>query len=255
MKQTYEDICIGITGHEMLITGVAMFKQYHNRGQQWHEEKRNGRNSERVYPSFPSRTFPNHYTIVTGLYPESHGIVDNNVYDAKLSDTIESMKNTRKNGFGMFINVMAAEQRASSGQDVPTISQACTTEFSIILALFILGLQPDITLPYNKDLPFRNRFDMIVNWLLLPQKLRPGLITAYIDEPDSAGHYQMDDTDIKSKLSQIDNRLWYLLERLRNVDILRCVNLAIVSDHDSVEWFQNIAKKNGYGSKSEECVI
>uniref|UniRef100_A0A0K0DJE2 ENPP3 n=1 Tax=Angiostrongylus cantonensis TaxID=6313 RepID=A0A0K0DJE2_ANGCA len=58
-----------------------------------------GAMAERVYPSFPSRTFPNHYTMVTGLYPESHGIVDNSVYDPSLSDIMENMKNTQKQGY------------------------------------------------------------------------------------------------------------------------------------------------------------
>ena len=34
-----------------------------------------------MIPSFPTKTFPNHYTIATGLYPEHHGIVENNVWD------------------------------------------------------------------------------------------------------------------------------------------------------------------------------
>lgn len=52
-----------------------------------------------MYPSFPSKTFPNHYTIATGLYPESHGIVDNYVYDPDISPTMENMKTTNYTGF------------------------------------------------------------------------------------------------------------------------------------------------------------
>ncbi|PIO65002.1 hypothetical protein TELCIR_13350 [Teladorsagia circumcincta] len=93
-----------------------------------------GATAERVFPPFPSRTFPSHYTMVTGLYPESHGIVDNNVYDPQLSDELESMKRTEREGF-------------YKGDPVRELRFA--------------GLRPDISPPYNKDLPFRNRFDMV----------------------------------------------------------------------------------------------
>ena len=36
-------------------------------------------------PSFPSKTFPNHYALVTGLRPDRNGIVDNNMYDVAIT--------------------------------------------------------------------------------------------------------------------------------------------------------------------------
>ena len=41
----------------------------------------NGVNSESFIPVFPSKTFPNHLSIVTGSYPENHGILSNDMYD------------------------------------------------------------------------------------------------------------------------------------------------------------------------------
>lgn len=52
-----------------------------------------------MFPSYPSKTFPNHYTIATGLYPESHGIVDNLIYDPEISDKLEDLKNTNFSQF------------------------------------------------------------------------------------------------------------------------------------------------------------
>lgn len=54
-----------------------------------------GASAEYMFPSFPSKTFPNHYTIATGLYPESHGIVDNAIFDPKISPVLEDMKLTK----------------------------------------------------------------------------------------------------------------------------------------------------------------
>jgi hypothetical protein len=58
-----------------------------------------GARAKFVFPSYPSKTFPNHYTIATGLYPEAHGIVDNGVYDPKISPVLEDMKKTKFSQF------------------------------------------------------------------------------------------------------------------------------------------------------------
>lgn len=58
-----------------------------------------GVKADKVYPSYPSKTFPNHYSIVTGLWPESHGITDNSVFDPTISPVLESMKSTKYEKF------------------------------------------------------------------------------------------------------------------------------------------------------------
>ncbi|VDM53166.1 unnamed protein product [Angiostrongylus costaricensis] len=135
---------------------------------------------------------------------------------------MESMKTTKKQGFFLGDPIWNAYKR-HGGRTACLFWPGCAYNIS--------GSKPDINIPYNKSLPFRKRFDMIVDWLLLPQPHRPGLITAYIDQPDSAGHYEVNDKDIESALSEVDDHLWYLIKRLRNENLLRCVNLAIVSDH------------------------
>ncbi|KAK6020528.1 hypothetical protein OSTOST_13816, partial [Ostertagia ostertagi] len=89
--------------------------------------------------------------MVTGLYPESHGIVDNNVYDSQLSDELESMKRTEREGFYKGDPIWNIYKR-HGGRTACLFWPGC--------AFNISGLRPDISPPYNKDLPFRNRFDM-----------------------------------------------------------------------------------------------
>ncbi|KAK6042748.1 hypothetical protein COOONC_19747 [Cooperia oncophora] len=72
---------------------------------------------------------------------------------------------------------------------------------------------------------------MVLDWLLQPKTSRPGLITAYLDQPDSAGHYQVDERDIRDQVAQLDDRLQYLIKRLDAEGLLPCINLVIVSDH------------------------
>ncbi|EPB79418.1 type I phosphodiesterase / nucleotide pyrophosphatase [Ancylostoma ceylanicum] len=200
-----------------------------------------GATAERVYPPFPSRTFPSHYTMVTGLYPESHGIVDNNIFDPSISDKMESMKRGNVDAFYLgdpVRNKTFSRQGTLGFQDIITLRSSIT------------GLRPDISPPYNKDLPFRNRFDMIVDWLLMPPETCPGLITAYLDQPDSAGHYQIDDKDIEFQLAILDTNLRYLMDRLDDKGLLGCINLVIVSDHgmqktNNTHYFSNIIKDPG----------
>ncbi|KIH49328.1 hypothetical protein ANCDUO_20597, partial [Ancylostoma duodenale] len=90
----------------------------------------------------------------------------------------------------------------------------------------------------------------IVDWLLRPSETRPGLITAYLDQPDSAGHYQIDDKDIESQLAILDTNLRYLFDRLDDEGLLGCINLVIVSDHgmqktNNTHYFSNIIKEPG----------
>lgn len=93
------------------------------------------------------------------------------------------------------------------------------------------GYAPDVAPAYNQELPFRNRIDTVVEWLKLPVDERPGLITAYLHEPDNAGHYQVDEEDVDEKLAEIDENLDYLMSRLSEEKLLECINFAILSDH------------------------
>ncbi|KAK5973882.1 hypothetical protein GCK32_000534 [Trichostrongylus colubriformis] len=178
-----------------------------------------GATAERVHPPFPSRTIPSHYTTVTGLYPESHGIVDNVAYDPQISDEMENMKRTPKEGFYKGDPIWNTYKR-HGGRTACLFWPGCAYNIS--------GLSPDISPPYNKSLPFRHRFDMIMEWLLQPESRRPGLITAYLDQPDSAGHFF---ADVSKQLVQLDDDLRYLIRRLDAEELLPCINLVLVSDH------------------------
>ncbi|KAK5985288.1 hypothetical protein GCK32_011563 [Trichostrongylus colubriformis] len=92
----------------------------------------------------------------------------------------------------------------------------------------ISGSRPDMSPKYRKGIPFRDRFDTILEWLLLPGTSRPGLITAYLDQPDTAGHFH---ADVGNELAQLDDDLRYLIQRLDAEDLLPCINLVLVSDH------------------------
>jgi ectonucleotide pyrophosphatase/phosphodiesterase family protein 1/3 len=130
---------------------------------------------------FPTKTFPNHYSIVTGLYPESHGIVHNRFYDPILNDTFSiggnSSDDPRWWNEGEPIWVTAKKQQVKTatffwpGSDVE-----------------IRKMRPDYWHRYNSSVPWSDRVKAVLEWLDLPDSKRPSFIAMYVEEPDHTGH-------------------------------------------------------------------
>ncbi|XP_036031680.1 ectonucleotide pyrophosphatase/phosphodiesterase family member 1-like, partial [Onychomys torridus] len=131
-------------------------------------------------PVYPTKTFPNHYSIVTGLYPESHGIIDNKMYDPKMNASFSLKSKEKFNPLwykGQPIWVTANHQQAKSG-----------TYFWPGSDVKIDGILPDIYKVYNGSVPFEDRILAVLRWLQLPSSERPHFYTLYLEEPDSSGH-------------------------------------------------------------------
>ncbi|XP_054474518.1 ectonucleotide pyrophosphatase/phosphodiesterase family member 1 [Anoplopoma fimbria] len=179
-------------------------------------------------PVYPTKTFPNHYTIVTGLYPESHGIVDNKMYDVT-QNTFFSLKTEEKfnpkwyQGEPVWITAMHQKLKAGTffwpGSDVR-----------------INGTFPDLYKTYDKSIAFEQRVSTLFEWLSLPQGERPDLYTLYLSEPDSAGHrYGPASSQVLQALINVDNIMGMLMDGLTQRGLNHCVNIIIVSDHGMEE--------------------
>ncbi|KAI6189792.1 Ectonucleotide pyrophosphatase/phosphodiesterase C27A7.1 [Aphelenchoides bicaudatus] len=181
-----------------------------------------GARAKYMYPSYPSKTFPNHYTIATGLYPETHGIVDNYVYDPKVSSKIEDVRKSKKSGY-------------FEGEPIwSTVVKQSRKMFCLMwpgCSFNITGFNPTVDIPYNKDLPYSSRVEMLIDWLKLPAEKRPSLIMAYFDQPDTVGHFHKTDAEVNLELSYIESVLNYLLTTLKKNELLDCINVVILSDH------------------------
>jgi predicted AlkP superfamily pyrophosphatase or phosphodiesterase len=128
-------------------------------------------------PSYPSLTFPNHYSIVTGLYPSHHGIVDNSFYD-KGKNAAYSLSNrkavTDSSWYGGTpIWVLAEQQHMMTACFYWVGSEAA-----------VQGVRPSYYYQYNENLNMERRLDIVRQWLLLPEQIRPHLIAFYFPEPD-----------------------------------------------------------------------
>ena len=131
-----------------------------------------------MIPSFPTKTFPNHYTIATGLYPANHGIVENNVYDFGTVPTMskrEEVRNPRWWG-GEPIWVTATKQGQLAG-----------SYFFVGTGAPIESVNLWKTRYYNGRVPNGMRVDKVLSWLDNPVAERPTMITLYFSDADDAG--------------------------------------------------------------------
>ncbi len=181
--------------------------------------------SAELIPSFPTKTFPNHYTLATGLYPDHHGIVLNSFYATDLGMPY-SISDRASVGNGIFyggepIWVTAKKQGMKTATLYWVGSEAA-----------IEGIRPDIWYPYNHTLPFTSRIDSLVRWLSLPDSIRPHLILWYYPEPDGYGHrYGPESPEIKNMVEQLDKWLGQFFTAMRKLPVYSKLNFIVTSDH------------------------
>jgi predicted AlkP superfamily pyrophosphatase or phosphodiesterase len=184
-----------------------------------------GVRAENLIPSFPSKTFPNHYTIVTGLYPGHHGIVANVIRDPATGRTLR-MTNPREVRDPMWwggepVWVTAERQR-----------HATAAMFWVGSEAPIAGIRPRYWKPYDERYPANARVDQVLNWLDLPAPERPTLITLYFEDTDTAGHADGPDSRaVREAVRRTDGYLGRLLNGLTRRGLTDAVNVVIVSDH------------------------
>ncbi|XP_003468512.3 ectonucleotide pyrophosphatase/phosphodiesterase family member 1 [Cavia porcellus] len=183
-----------------------------------------GTYTKNMRPVYPTKTFPNHYTIVTGLYPESHGIIDNRMFDPQMNASFSFKTKQKFNPQwyqGEPIWLTAKYQHLISG-----------TFFWPGSDVEINGNFPDFYEVYNSSIPFEKRILGVLDWLQLPQGERPHFYTLYLEEPDSAGHfYGPVSGEVIKALQRVDSMVGMLMEGLRELKLDKCLNLLLVSDH------------------------
>jgi len=179
-------------------------------------------------PAYPSLTFPNHYTLVTGLRPDRHGIVHNTMWDAALG------------GFKLSDREAVGEGRWWGGEPLWTGARKAglrsATMFWPGSEAPIQGHHPDRWKPFDKALPPRARAEQALAWLSEPPATRPHLVTLYFDTPDSAAHAHGPHSEqARQALREADAALGHLLDGLGARGLLAHVNIVAVSDHGMAE--------------------
>lgn len=178
-----------------------------------------------LIPSFPSKTFPNHYSIATGLVPDHHGLVNNAFYDTLLKKPYSiGNKDARFNPEfygGEPIWVTAEKQGVSTASFYWVGSDVA-----------VMGMHPGYWKTYNEHVPFISRIDTILKWLSMPDEIKPKLIMAYYHEPDGVGHdFGPDDPRTFSMVHELDSLTGILFNGIRQLPDGDSINFIVVSDH------------------------
>ncbi len=186
-----------------------------------------------LIPSYPSNTFPNHYSMATGLFPEHHGIVNNAFYDEELQDyyqlgDIEKVHNPAFY-WGEPIWNTAEKQGVTSGAYYWVGSETK-----------VQGMHPTYWKVYDESDPFTARADSVISWLKKPTSVRPHFIAWYLQEPDATGHHHgTRSTEVLEMCSEVDSIVGYFRHELSKLEIAPLVDFIVVSDHGMVDYDPN----------------
>ncbi len=183
-----------------------------------------GVRAERMIPSYPSVTFPNHYTLVTGLYPDHHGIVNNTFEDPAVG--------------GVFNGVFKMSSKEEGWWNQATPIWTTAEQHGVHAGVMfwpgseaeIRGVRPSRWKPYDIAFPANARVDAVLGWLDLPKDQRPGFLTLYFERVDSAGHaFGPGAPQVDQAIAGVDAAIGRLVEGLkaRGID----ANLIVVADH------------------------
>ncbi|HJD92580.1 ectonucleotide pyrophosphatase/phosphodiesterase [Bacteroides coprosuis] len=180
-----------------------------------------------MLPSYPASTFPNHYTIATGLTPNRNGLINNTFWDSEFNQTYSmGDKSTRydpKFYLGEPIWVTAQQQGIKTasiywvGSDVK-----------------IKGTYPDFYLKWDNTprLNFEQRIDKAIELLSKSEAERPQLIMLYMEEPDGKGHhFGPKSTEVEDEVRKLDKLMGYLMNRIATLPYSSRINLIVTSDH------------------------
>ena len=187
-------------------------------------------------PSFPSVTFPNHYSLATGLYPSHHGLVDNTFFDPQMGKgyRIGDRVAVEDSSFygGTPIWVLAEQQQMLSASFFWVGSETA-----------VKGIRPTYYYRFNDKISFDTRLQAVKDWLTLPEDRRPHLITFYLSQVDHAEHmFGPNSKQAEEAVHLVDDVIGRMVKM---VDSLRLpVNYVFVSDHGMAQVDTNRGVEN-----------
>ena len=177
--------------------------------------------SASMRPSYPSVTFPNHYTIVTGKRPDNHGIVSNRFEDPSKPGMVFTMASAEPFWWSQAEPIWTTAEKAGI---------RTATMFWPGSNIDQAGVRPSDWHFYTKDNNARQRVDAVIDWVRRPATTRPRFLTLYFDEVDSAGHdFGPDGAGTNAAIAQIDTAIGRLSDEL--AALRQPANLIITADH------------------------
>jgi predicted AlkP superfamily pyrophosphatase or phosphodiesterase len=186
---------------------------------------REGGRAEAMVPVFPTKTFPNHYSIVTGRYPARHGIVGNvfTAPDVGGRLTLWDTAAVRDARFYLAEPIWVTAERQGL-KTAPLFWPGSDAAIG--------GIRPTYHVQFDGDLPDTTRVRRLREWLGQPDERKPRFLTLYSSGVDNAGHeYGPDTPETNRAIAQADSLVGALAAELSSVVGAGRLNLVIVSDH------------------------
>ena len=177
-----------------------------------------------LIPSFPTITFPNHWSLITGLYPAHHGLIDNYFYDyQKKKIYAMSNKEAAEDGswYGGIPLWSLAEKQGLLSASMMWVGSASDAG----------GVRPTYYYHYHEIFSPKEKVEKVIDWLKLPEKVRPHFITLYFPEVDGSGHrFGPDSKETEVAVRLVDDAIGSLVKKVKELG-LENVNFIFVSDH------------------------
>ena len=187
-----------------------------------------GVHAKAMLPSYPSITFPNHWSLITGLYPSHHGLVDNYFYDyqKKQSYAMSKKENAEDgNWYGGTPLWALAEKQGMLSASLQWVGSASEAGRS----------RPTYYYHYHEKFSPAEKVEKVMNWLKLPEEKRPHFISLYFPEVDAAGHhFGPDSKETETAVHLVDDAIGELVQKVNNLG-LKNVNFVFVSDHGMIQ--------------------
>lgn len=181
--------------------------------------------SATVYPCFPSNTFPNHYSMATGLHPASHGIVDNNFVD-------------RATGLRFSLGNREMVETTSFWKGEPIWNSAELQGKRSFVYFWpgsetvINDRQASVWKKFDSSVSFQSRADTVLKWMAYPKAERPDLIMWYIEEPDAVGHHTLPGSvQTGEMVAAIDSLLGHFFARAKTLPYFDQIDFIVTADH------------------------
>lgn len=196
-----------------------------------------GVKAEYMEPTFPTKTFPNHYTLATGMYPGEHGIVANVFYN----DSLKAL-------YSMYRREAVRNPKFYGGEPIWGTAEKNSIKSATCFwpgsEAPIKGTLPSYWLAYDGSMSYLARLDTVTYWLNLPYDERPHLLMFYIDEPDHTAHdYGPDNDTTFMKVASVDSFLMAARKRFASLDMADSINFIVLSDHGGTSIDMNKAYK------------
>ncbi len=192
-----------------------------------------GSKAERLIPVYPTLTFPNHYSIATGLYPANHGIVANSFPDKQ-----------RDRWYFIHDREMVEDPSFYAGEPIwvtaETQGMVSAAFYFVGTEAAIQGVSPSHWRSYDDDVPGEARVDQVLDWLAFPESTRPHLYTLYFEDVDDHSHsHGRNSSENVEAIKRVDSYIGRLLEGIDRLPYKDRINIIVVSDHGQGAYLEN----------------